>query len=109
MRNLASPADRRLSDLAARQHGVVSAAQLRALGWDRWAVRRRIETGRLHRLYRGVYAVGHTVLRREARWLAAVLACGEGAVLSHRSAAELWGLYPSAAARVDVAVPRTSG
>jgi Protein of unknown function (DUF559) len=56
-----------------------------------------------------VYAVGHTVLRREARWLAAVLACGDGAVLSHRSAAELWGLRPSAAARIDVTVPRTSG
>jgi hypothetical protein len=68
-----------------------------------------VEAGRLHRLYRGVYAVGHTVLRREARWLAAVLACGAGAVLSYRSAAELWGLRPSAAAKIDVTVAHTSG
>jgi hypothetical protein len=87
----------------------VSRRQLAEIGFGERAIARRISAGRLHRLYRGVYAVGHTVLRREARWLAAVLACGEGAVLSHRSAAELWGLHPSAAARVDVAVSHTSG
>jgi predicted transcriptional regulator of viral defense system len=104
-----TPLDRLLADLARRQYGVVSRRQLVEIGFGERAIARRIANGRLHRLYRGVYAVGHTVLRREARWLAAVLACGDGAALSHRSAAELWGLYPSAAARVDVAVSRTSG
>jgi hypothetical protein len=109
MRAQTTPPDRRLAELANRQHGVVSRAQLSMLGFDRGAIERRVASGRLHRLYRGVYAVGHTVLRREARWLAAVLACGEGAALSHRSAAELWGLRPSAAARIDVSARHTSG
>jgi Protein of unknown function (DUF559)/Transcriptional regulator, AbiEi antitoxin len=87
----------------------VSRRQLLALGLDRGAVERRLEAGRLHRLYRGVYAVGHTVLNREARYLAATMACGPGAVLSHRSAAAHWGIRPAAAARIDVTVPRTSG
>jgi very-short-patch-repair endonuclease len=51
-----------------------------------------VRSGRLHRVHRGVYAVGHPVLTRDGRWLAAVLACGEGAVLSHRSSAALWGV-----------------
>jgi Protein of unknown function (DUF559)/Transcriptional regulator, AbiEi antitoxin len=109
MRAQTTPLDRRLAEMASQQHGVVSRAQLSKLGFDRGGIDRRVQSGRLHRLYRGVYAVGHTVLGREARWLAAVLACGEGAVLSHRSAAELWGLRPSAAARIDVTAPRTSG
>ena len=87
----------------------MSAAQLRELGFDEAAVRRRVASGRLHRLYRGVYAVGHTILPREGRHLAAVLACGDGAALSHRSAAALWGIRASAAARFDVTVPHTSG
>jgi predicted transcriptional regulator of viral defense system len=65
--------------------------------------------GRLHRIHLGVYAVGHTVLNRNARYLAAVLAAGDGAVLSHRSAAILWGIHRSDAARIDVTVPRTCG
>jgi hypothetical protein len=109
MRNSASPDDRRLADLARRQYGVVSLGQLREAGFDRWAVRRRVEAGRLHRLHRAVYAVGHTIVPPRGRWLAAVLACGDGAVLSHRSAAAHWGIRPSAAARIDVTVPRTSG
>lgn len=87
----------------------MSAAQLYELGFDEAAVRRRVASGRLHRLYRGVYAVGHTVLSRDGRWLAAVMACGDGAALSHRDAAALWGIRPSAAARIDVTVPRTCG
>ena len=63
----------------------------------------------MHRIYRGVYAVGHTVLTPNARYLAAVLACGPGAALSHRSAASFWGLLRSVAARVDVTVSHTSG
>ena len=102
------PPDAVISRIAARQHGVVSLAQLRALGLDHAAVRRRVRAGRVHRLHRGVYAVGHTVLTREGRWLAAVLASGPGAVLSHRSAAALWGLRPTTAARIDVTVPFTN-
>jgi very-short-patch-repair endonuclease len=109
MRDSTTPRDVRLAELARRQHGVVGVGQLRALGFDRDAIARREASGRLHRLYRGVYAVGHTVLKREGRYLAAVLACGAGAALSHRSAGALWGIRPSAAARFDVAVPRTSG
>ena len=56
-------------------------------------------------MHRGVYAVGHRRLRREAHWLAAVLACGEGAVLSHAAAAALWALRQSAATLIDVIVP----
>jgi Protein of unknown function (DUF559)/Transcriptional regulator, AbiEi antitoxin len=101
--------DARLAHIAARRHGVVSRDQLRTIGFSDTMIRDRVASGRLHRLYRGVYAVGHTVIPRDGRFLAAVLACGDGAALSHRSAAELWGIRPSAAARIDVTVPRTSG
>jgi hypothetical protein len=109
MRRSTTPRDAWLAQLAARSHGVVSARQLYEMGFDEAAIRRRVASGRLHRLYRGVYAVGHTVIPVHGRYLAAVLACGEGAALSHRSAADLWGIRPSAAARIDVSVPRTSG
>src|SRR6201999_1988643 len=100
---------RKVAPLAARQHGVVTARQLLALGLDDAAVWRDVEAGRLHRVHRGVYAVGHSRLTREGRWLAAVLRCGEGAALSHRSAAALWGIRPTAAAGVDVTVSRDQG
>jgi hypothetical protein len=109
MRDSTTPRDVRLAELAARQHGVVGVEDLRALGFDRDAIARRVASGRLHRLHRGVYAVGHTVLSRNGAYLAAVLACGPDAVLSHRSAAALWGLRPSDAPRIDVTVPHTSG
>ena len=99
--------DARLAALAARQYGVVSRRQLLELGFDRGGVERRLASGRLHRLYRGVYAVGHTVVSGNGRWLAATMATG--GVLSHRSAAALWRIRPSATARVDVTVSRTSG
>jgi very-short-patch-repair endonuclease len=93
--------------LAERQWGVVSLAQLRALGLPRGAIKHRLAVGRLHGLYRGVYAVGHTALRAEGRRLAAVLACGQGAVLSHVSAAAHWGLLHTAATKTDVTAPAT--
>ena len=68
-----------------------------------------VRTGRLHRLHRGVYAFGHDRLRLEGRWLAAVMACGPGAVLSHRDAAQLWELRRSNAAVIDVTVPSQNG
>jgi predicted transcriptional regulator of viral defense system len=99
--------ERTLAELAKRQWGVVSVQQLRTLGVGRAAVTRRVRAGRLHRLHRGVYAVGHAHLGREGRRLAAVLACGEGAVLSHRSAAAHWGLLDTQSSRVDVTAPRS--
>jgi hypothetical protein len=77
--------------LVRRQHGVVSRKQLLDLGFTAKAIRHRVARGRLHILMRGVYAVGRPRVEREGRWMAAVLACGEEAMLSHRSAAALWG------------------
>jgi hypothetical protein len=95
--------------LAEKQHGVVARAQLRALGLGENAIQRRVRQGRLQRLHRGVYAVGHRVLRPEGRMLAAVLACGPRAVLSHCSAAALWALRPTDRAPVDVTTTARSG
>ncbi|MGH2762186.1 MAG: DUF559 domain-containing protein [Thermoleophilaceae bacterium] len=99
----------RLAATARRQYGLVTREQLRRLGVGETGIRERIRTRRLHRLHRGVYALGHDALVAEAYWLAAVLACGEGAVLSHVSAAAHWNIRKSAAARVDVTVPARSG
>ncbi len=85
-----------MAELATRQWGLVTRRQLLALGFTSDAITLRVAAARLHRVYRGIYSVGHPVLAREGRWLAAVLACGDGAVLSHRSAAALWGLVPGA-------------
>ena len=104
----AKPA-RIVADIAARQHGVVSAAQLSWAGLSPTAVTRWTQAGRLHRLHRGVYAVGHTHVTVEGGWLAAVLACGEGAVLSHESAAALWGISPRRPSLVHVTVPGYGG
>jgi very-short-patch-repair endonuclease len=94
-----------LAELAGRQHGVVSARQLRELEFDRSTIARRVEAGFLHPLHRAVYAVGHISVSLRGRYLAAVLACGPGAALSHRSAADLWGLRPSTG-RIEVTVSR---
>jgi predicted transcriptional regulator of viral defense system len=84
-----------LANLAARQHGVVSSRQLTALGYSRDATSYATRSGRLHRLHRGVYAVGHDLLTWEGRCLAAVLSCAPHALASHLSAAWLWGLLAS--------------
>jgi very-short-patch-repair endonuclease/predicted transcriptional regulator of viral defense system len=102
------PRDVAIARLAARQLGVVSLTQLKALGLTASAVRSRVASGRLHRVHRGVYAVGHGRLTVEGQWIAAVLACGSKAVLSHRSAAALWGLRSDNRARTDVSVPSRS-
>jgi very-short-patch-repair endonuclease len=83
--------DLAIAKIATRQHGVISGAQLAAIGIPDYGVTRRARAGRLHRLHRGVYAVGHARLSFEGRCLAAALALGEGAVVSHSSAAAVWG------------------
>ncbi len=101
---IASP-DSAIAALARVQHGVVARRQLLALGLGSGAVRHRIAAGRLHRLHPGVYAVGHRAVTIRGRWMAAVLAAGPGAVLSHRSAAALWGLRRPGGP-IEVTVPR---
>jgi predicted transcriptional regulator of viral defense system len=81
-----------IARLAAAHHGVVDRAGLAAAGLTRGEIDGRRARGHLHQVHRGVYAVGHTALSRQGRWAAAVLACGPSAVLSHRSAAVLWGM-----------------
>lgn len=98
--------DRAIAELAGQQHGVVARRQLLAFGLGPGAIEHRIANGRLHRVHYGVYAVGYRSLTPHGRWLAAVLAAGPGAVLSHRSAAALWGLRPAAGRRIDVTVRR---
>ena len=92
--------------LAGRQHGVVALGQLRALGLTASGVRSQVERGRLLRVHRGVYSVGHGLLGRHGMWMAAVLASGPTAVLSHRSAAALWGIGADSRSRTDVSLPR---
>jgi very-short-patch-repair endonuclease len=101
--------DLRIAHAAARQHGVMTLRQLEAAGLSRAAVAKRAARGRLHRVHRGVYAVGHPALSLEGRWMAAVLACGVGAVLSHASAAAIWGLLRPIDGPVDVSVPGDGG
>jgi very-short-patch-repair endonuclease len=91
--------------LASKQHGVVAHWQLRNLGYSRTEIDGLARGGHLHRLYRGVYAVGHKRLTTRARWMAAVLACGPAAVLSHRAAVALHELRPTASGPIDVTVP----
>jgi very-short-patch-repair endonuclease len=109
-----------IARLAARQHGVVSTDQLRSAGFSFPGINRRLETARLHRIHRGVYAVGHDRLSDHGLWMSAVLACGEGAVLSQTSAAELWGIHRRPRWRLEagadgeprpvhVTVPSTAG
>lgn len=102
-----SPPDssRALWALSLRQHGVVARDQLRAYGLGEEAIRHRLRTGRLHRMVRGVYAVGRPEVSREGWWLAATLACGPTALLSHHSAATLWRIREATPRLVDVSLP----
>jgi very-short-patch-repair endonuclease len=100
--------DTRIARLAARQHGVVTAIQLYSCGLHPSVVSRRASTGRLTRIHRGVYAVGHPGLSQAGRWMAAVLACGEGAALSHQSAGALWEVLP-VTSQIHVTVPGDGG
>lgn len=97
--------DEAVADLATGQHGVASRGQLERLGLTGAAIDGRVKARRLHVLHPGVYAVGHRNVGRKGRMLAAVLACREGSVLSHRSAAELWGLRQAHRGPVEVTTP----
>ena len=105
---LVSP-DEIIASEAARQHRVVARCQLLAAGLSTKQVRTRVAQHRLFPLYRGVYAVGTPDPGPSGRLFAAVLACGHGAVLSHRSAAVHHGLLSREAGPVDVTVPRRRG
>jgi very-short-patch-repair endonuclease len=102
---LDGPRERLIAVLADLQHGVVATWQLSALGFSSGQIHERVVSGHLHSVYRGVYAVGRRQLTREGRWMAAVLACGENAVLSHSSAIALWGLRPPRGGAIDVTDP----
>jgi very-short-patch-repair endonuclease len=111
-----STRDALIARVAANQHGVITTVQLNDAGLSRGRIAERTKAGRLHPVHRGVHAVGHPRLSDKGRWMAAVLASGKGAVLSHTSAAELWGIRrasrrgrASESTAVHVTVPNTSG
>jgi very-short-patch-repair endonuclease len=97
-----------LARLAKRQHGVVGRSQLEGLGLGEDAIRHRVRLGRLKRLHAGAFSVGQQVVPVRGWWMAAVLACGSGAVLSHHAAAALWELRNPKEGAVDVTLPRKS-
>lgn len=99
------PSGSELWEFARRQHGVVARAQLLNLGLHPQAIKHRIARGRLHPVMRGVYAVGRPEITRYGRWMAALLSCGPEAVLSHASAAALWGIGTERPGRIEVSVP----
>lgn len=105
-----APSDRAIAEVALRQSAVIALAQLERLGLSSSAASKRVATGRLHRVHHGVFSIVHPrLLNRRGRFAAAVLACGDGAVLSHRSAAVLHGLGVRGAARIDVTAPGSRG
>jgi hypothetical protein len=91
--------------LVRRQHGVIARRQLLELGFSARRIERRLASGRLYPVWRGVYAVGRPQLDGRGRWMAAVLACGTGAVLSHGSAASLWGFGTEDGGGIEVSLP----
>ncbi|MDA0172353.1 type IV toxin-antitoxin system AbiEi family antitoxin domain-containing protein [Solirubrobacter taibaiensis] len=92
-------------EIAARQYGLATAKQLNAAGMDGAAITRRVQAGRLFRVGRGVYAVGHTALSRQGEFLKEVLIAGDGAALSHEACAELYEVRRWRASLIDVVVP----
>jgi Transcriptional regulator, AbiEi antitoxin/Protein of unknown function (DUF559) len=112
MPNKGAKPDLTVAAIAARQHGAISTRQLHDAGLGRASISERVAGGRLHRVHHGAYAVGHRGLSQQGIWMAAVLACdrdGRAACLSHRSAAELWGLLSANRGLLDVSVPGGGG
>jgi very-short-patch-repair endonuclease len=97
--------DEAIGELASRQYGVVSLGQLRELGLSRAAIEGRLKRKRMVALHRGVYAIGHTALTIESHFIAAVYACGPGALLSYRCAGVVHGLLRWSPVRIDVTAP----
>src|SRR6266540_6243198 len=98
-------ADRLIAGIAGRAHGVVARKTLLGKGISPQQIRRRLERGSLIAVHRGVYRVGHLAPSIEARYLAAVLACGDGALLGVRAAGHLWGLLKGAPPPPEVLAP----
>jgi hypothetical protein len=98
-----------LAARATRNHGVVARRELLEIGFSSDQIERMRRSRRLHAVHRGVYAVGHGTLTRRGRWMAAVLACGPGALLSHRSCAALTGIRAWSATYIEVIVPQRRG
>jgi predicted transcriptional regulator of viral defense system len=98
-----------IAEIANHQHGLVTLNQLEKLGMDRRTAAARVRTGRLHRVHQGVFVVGYPRLSQEAVFLAAVLSCGPGAVLSHGSASALWGFWKKSGSEVHVIAPNRRG
>lgn len=94
-----------MARLATRQHGVVAQRQLLAIGFSEKAIKARLDAGRLNALHREVYTAGHSTVSRNGRWLGAVLAYGDLALLSHRTAAALWELAKPRLSPIDVTAP----
>ncbi len=105
----ATRAERVLRELVERQAGVVARRQLADAGVSDAQIARWVRRGRLIRRYRGVFIAGHTALRPQGHRWAAILACGPGAVLSHRAAAAAWGLRPDRRPRIDITTARGGG
>lgn len=109
MEDKSDTVDSAIARIASRQHGVVTLLQLEEAGLGRRGASERMKKGQLHRIHRGVYAVGHRAPSWHGRWMAAVLARGEGAVLSHHSAAALWKLLKPIEGPIHVSVPTNNG
>lgn len=101
--------DHLIAAIAARQDGTIATRQLAAVGVPQPAVSRRVAAGRLHPMLTGVHAVGHPEVGRRGWWQAALLAAGPTATLSHRAAAELWGIADPRPGPIDVTVPGITG
>jgi len=101
--------DHSIAALARAQHGVIAGWQLAQLGFGEGVARKRKAVGRFHRIHKGVYAFGYPTLSRKGHLMAAVVTCGPGAVLSHRSAAFLHGILDDSRSRVDVIAPNRRG
>jgi hypothetical protein len=101
--------DPALAELATAQEGVVALWQICELGLSARAAQDRAQAGRLHRLFPGVYAVGHSRVSADGMRLGAVLACGDGAALARLSASVAWGMLGGDGRRFDVVAPGRSG
>ncbi len=106
---IATGPDLAAARLAAEQNGIVTVRQLNECGLNSGAITVRVRRGQLHRIHRGVYAVGTANLSLRGTFTAAVLACGADAALSHRSAAAWHAMLRWHGGRPDVIVPRSGG